>query len=229
MTKKPSVSNPLIYCIGDSHASFFAGADRIQPNWPTAADGYLPLFKVLKIGSSLAYSLSVEGSRTRGRELLFEVLETSVPQGAHVMLIFGEIDCRAHVLKQAARRSVPVSVVERNAAAKLFNQRLSEHCSEKGIRFLDIFDALVHRNGITNTWYYFDTIHLSQRAMPILLNRLSEILSELELPKQKVLVPSPYRRLADRLCKRIRRLLKIKPPLRAHRHSIKRSVAAYSP
>jgi len=88
MTKKPSVSNPLIYCIGDSHASFFAGADRIQPNWPTAADCYLPLFKVLKIGSSLAYSLSVEGSRTRGREQLFEVLETSVPQGAHVMLIF---------------------------------------------------------------------------------------------------------------------------------------------
>ena len=270
MTKKPTVSNPQIYCIGDSHASFFAGADRIQPNWPTVADGYLPLFKVLKIGSSLAYSLSVEGSRTRGREQLFEVLETSVPQGAHVMLIFGEIDCRAHVLKQAARRSVPVSVVveelaqnyfsvveevvalgyevivynaipsrikaptksrqdpdyiaigsclERNAAAKLFNQRLAEHCSEKGIRFLDIFDALVHRNGITNTWYYFDTIHLSQRAMPIVLNRLPEILSELELPKQKVLVPSPYRRLADRLCKRIRRLLKIKPPLRAHRHS----------
>ena len=56
--------------------------------------------------------------------------------------------------------------------------------------------------------------------MPILLNRLPEILSELELPKQKVLVPSPYRRLADRLCKRIRRLLKIKPPLRVYRHSI---------
>ena len=265
MTKKPSVSNPLIYCIGDSHASFFAGTDRIQPNWPTEVDCYLPLFKVLKIGSSLAYSLSVEGSRTRGREQLFEVLDTSVPQGAQVMLIFGEIDCRAHVLKQAARRSVPVSVVveelaqnyfsvveeafamgyevivynaipsrikaptksrqdpdyiaigsclERNAAAKLFNQRLAEHCSEKGIRFLDIFDALVHRNGITNTWYYFDTIHLSQRAMPIVWNALREICPEWGMRKLEVVVPSQMDRFVDRVTKRIRRLAKISVPLR---------------
>jgi len=265
MTKKPSVSNPLIYCIGDSHASFFAGADRIQPNWPTAADGYLPLFKVLKIGSSLAYSLSVEGSRTRGREQLFEVLETSVPQGAHVMLIFGEIDCRAHVLKQAARRSVPVSVVveelaqnyfsvveevvalgyevivynaipsrikaptksrqdpdyiaigsclERNAAAKLFNQGLAARCRDNEIHFLSTFDALVDAEGLTNTWYYFDTIHLSQRAMPIALNALREIFPEWGMREQKVSVPSGVDRLMDRIFKRIHRLAKIQPPLR---------------
>ena len=37
------------------------------------------------------------------------------------MLIFGEIDCRAHVLKQAARRSVPVSVVVEELAQNYFS------------------------------------------------------------------------------------------------------------
>jgi hypothetical protein len=262
---------PLLYCIGDSHASFFSGEDRIQPDCPDSAKSCISLFRVLKIGSPLAYNLSRGGTRTRGRESLFNVLESSVPANSNVMLIFGEIDCRAHVIKQSQFRNVPLaevicdllqeyfsvvqevvamghsvvvynavpsrikaptkssqdpdyvavgSCLQRNAATRLFNQGLAAHCEKSGINFLSTFDALVDANGLTNTWYYFDTIHLSQRAMPIALNALREMFPEWGMREQKVLVPSPYRRLADRLCKRIRRLLKIKPPLRVHRHSI---------
>ena len=36
----------------------------------------------------------------RGRELLFNVPESSVPANSNVMLIFGEIDCRAHARRK---------------------------------------------------------------------------------------------------------------------------------
>ena len=101
----------VLYCIGDSHVSFFSGVDRIQPNWPDEAECHIPLFQVLKVGSPLAYNLSKEGSRTQGRETLFKILESSVPARSCVMLIFGEIDCRAHVIKQAQSRGCSVSAI----------------------------------------------------------------------------------------------------------------------
>ena len=266
-----SSSEPVLYCIGDSHASFFSGEDRIQPNWPEAAMRHIPLFKVLKMGSPLAYNLSRKGTRSQGRETLFKLLKTSVPAHSHVMLIFGEIDCRAHVIKQAQSRGCPVSEVinglldgyfsvikevaemghtliiynaipsrikvptkssadpsfiaigtclERNAVTKLFNQGLSDRCQEHEIYFLSIFDALLDSNGLTNTWYYFDTIHLSQRAMPLVWNALRDLFPGWELAKAKVIVPSPWDRLVDRISKRMRRLAKIQPPARSGNYSI---------
>jgi hypothetical protein len=244
---------------------FFSGVDRIQPNWPDQAECHIPVFKVIKVGSPLAFNLARTGSRTRGRETLFKALELSVPRGSHVMLIFGEIDCRAHVLKQAKVRGVTVSEVvkelldsyfsvikeviamghtvivynaipsrikastksrqdpdyiaigsclERNAATRLFNQGLATRCRENGIYFLSTFDALVDAEGLTNTWYYFDTIHLSQRAMPVALNALRGIFPEWGMRKLEVVVPSQMDRFVDRVTKRIRRLAKISVPLR---------------
>lgn len=256
---------PVLYCIGDSHSSFFSGEDRIQPNWPEAAASHLPLFQVLKVGSPLAYNLSREGSRTRGRETFFKLLKTSVPAHSHVMLIFGEIDCRAHVIKQSRSKGVPISEVidelldsycsvieevvamghtvivynaipsrikapnksrqdpdyiaigtclERNAATRLFNEGLATRCRKNEIHFLSTFDSLVDKQGLTNTWYYFDTIHLSQRAMPIAWNALCEMFPEWGLQKLEVVVPSKFGCMMDRVFKRIRRLAKIQPPRR---------------
>jgi len=270
MSNEPS-SLPRIYCIGDSHTSFFSGADRIQPDWPKDPDAFLSLFQVLKIGSPLAYSLSHEGSRTRGRERLFEVLENVVPMGSYVLLSFGEIDCRAHVLKQAAKAGVSVEAVianlvegyfsvvrevaalgyevivynaipsrlkaptkssqdpeyiaigtclERNRVTRLFNQRLSDQCLAHGIGFLSTFDALVDSNGMTNTWYYFDTIHLSQRAMPLTLQALSERFPDWEIGPIDSIRPNAWSRWLDRICKRTRRILKRPPPLRIGQNGV---------
>lgn len=41
--------------------------------------------------------------------------------GSHVMLIFGEIDCRAHVLKQAKVRGVAVSEVQEELLDSYFS------------------------------------------------------------------------------------------------------------
>lgn len=100
-----------IYCIGDSHVSFFSGEDAIQPGWPESAAQRLPWFRVFHIGPALAFSLSRANTTIRGRERVFEVLEQAVPPGARVLLCFGEIDCRAHILKRAAKQNLPVETV----------------------------------------------------------------------------------------------------------------------
>lgn len=102
-----------IYCIGDSHASFFSGLDEMQPEWPKPAENSLPFFRVIRLGPVLAYSLHRYGTKTRGRENLFKAIR-KIPPKSKVLLCFGEIDCRNHILKQAAlqKRSLEEIVAE---------------------------------------------------------------------------------------------------------------------
>lgn len=101
----------VIHCIGDSHCSFFIGADRIQPYWPADSINELPWFKSYHIGPALAHNLTKNGTTSRGREILFEILSSRVPKGAYVLLSFGEIDCRVHLVKQAHKKGVPLETV----------------------------------------------------------------------------------------------------------------------
>lgn len=99
-----------IHCIGDSHVSFFSGQDRIQPAWPEQSQDLLPYFKTYRLGAVLAYSLAKFETSMRGREKLFSILD-QLPQQSTVLLCFGEIDCRAHLLKQADLQNLDISVV----------------------------------------------------------------------------------------------------------------------
>ena len=64
------------------------------------------------------------------------------------------------------------SLLERNRAARLFNDVLRHRLPDE-IIFLDIFDKLVDKEtGIGNKHYFRDNIHLSQRAIPIALEEL---------------------------------------------------------
>lgn len=221
--------NP-IYCIGDSHVSFFSGKDKIQPLWPKPSDDVLPYFKTFRLGPILAHSLSKYGSTMKGRELLFVLLdrgisvsEREIPPESKVLLCFGEIDCRAHLSKQAQRQKREVSSVvsesveryfsailevdnlgydilvwnvipstksimrntnnfptlgtcaERNHISQLFNSYLETLCNFHDIKFISIFDDLVDKNGLTRMEYYKDQIHLSQKAMPLVLSKMNEI------------------------------------------------------
>ena len=89
-----------ICCIGDSHANFFSGLDGIQPAWPAPAENALPFFRVIYLGPVLAYSLYHYRSKSRGRENLFKAIR-KIPVHSKVLLCFGEIDCRNHILRQA--------------------------------------------------------------------------------------------------------------------------------
>lgn len=223
-----------IYCIGDSHVDFFSGQDEIQPLWPKPSNDLLPYFKTFRLGAVLAYNLCEYGAGLKGREALFLLLDRripaayrEIPPGSKVLLCFGEIDCRAHLLKQAELQKKPIeSVVEecvkryfgvimeiqqlgyevmvwnavpssrydsipnkefpahgtslkRNQVTKLFNDYLSDRCCSGDAAFITIFDDLVDEQGLTRMEYYFDYVHLSQKAMPLALSKLTEIVGDL--------------------------------------------------
>lgn len=251
---------PLIYCLGDSHVSFFAGADVVQPGWPQPAANRLPWFRILHLGPTLAFSLSKPNTTTRGRERLFEALAQAVPTGARVLLCFGEIDCRAHILKQAAKQGQPVEQIvagcldsyfqavrevqargyevivynavptrlstprkakrdddyiavgswpERNAAVRLFNAGAKRRCMECGAKFLENYPGLVGINDKTETWFFFDAIHLSQRALPLTLRALAKLYPDAGYPELLLPQPTWVQKIWDRIRKRLRRWLKL--------------------
>jgi len=72
------------------------------------------------LGAVLAYSLHREGTQNRGREKLFEILSHSDPAGSSIVLAFGEIDCRWHLLKQAETRSLALKEVVTECVDKYF-------------------------------------------------------------------------------------------------------------
>jgi hypothetical protein len=250
----------VIHCIGDSHVSFFSGQDVIQPGWPERSVDLLDCFVTHHIGPALAYNLNRAGTQIRGRERLFEVLEKAVPAGGRVLLCFGEIDCRAHVLKQAARRGAPMQQVveecleayfqavrevrargfevvvynavpsrlsrsreagrdddyaavgswrERNAASRCFNDGARRRCRECDARFLENFSALVNDSGKTVPWYFYDSIHLSQRAMPLTMRALAELFPDAGYPELPLPRPTWAQKVFDRVAKRLRRRLKL--------------------
>lgn len=263
------VSAPLaaapIYCLGDSHVCLFSGQDAIQPGWPAPAEDLLPYFVTCHLGGSLAYNLTRSGTKSLGRENLFGALQKTVPPGQTVLLSFGEIDCRAHVIKQAAKRQVPLETVvaeclenyfhvvrevqalgfpvivynavpsaiprprkttreddyiavgslpERNAAIRAFNAGAKQRCAACGAKFLETAPAFVTAEGRAISWYYFDAIHLSQRAMPATLRALAALFPERNYPQLPLPAPSLPARLLAGIVKKVRRWLKIKPPRR---------------
>jgi len=197
----------IIHCFGDSHVSVFTGKDGIIPVWevykPNTWDT-MPQFRTYRLGSFLAYSIGREDHR--GKKILFDALKT-IPANSNVLLIFGEIDCRLHLVKQMSIQRKPLPVIaadcvskyfrtvkeiselghkiivfggmptgqtssERNEAARLFDLNVKQECAKLQISCLSIFNKLVDKDGHTNGKYYMDSIHLSQVAMPLILEEL---------------------------------------------------------
>ncbi|HEY8965771.1 MAG TPA: hypothetical protein VIM58_04970, partial [Candidatus Methylacidiphilales bacterium] len=109
-----------IHCIGDSHASFFTGTDRLAPVWPERPGDRLPFFRSYRVGPALAWSLGRSGTTARGREQVEAILREAVPPGAPVLFLFGEIDCRCHLLPQAEKQGKPAATVATACAEAYF-------------------------------------------------------------------------------------------------------------
>jgi hypothetical protein len=60
----------------------------------------MPRMLCYRLGAVLAYNLDKYGTATRGKESLDEILTTLDPRKDILLLSFGEIDCRAHILRQ---------------------------------------------------------------------------------------------------------------------------------
>jgi hypothetical protein len=99
----------VTFCVGDSHVSLFTGRDIVQPIWPLPGFEISPQFRCFNIGPALAYNLGQRANTTLSRERLHAAI-SFVPQESQILLSFGEIDCRAHLLKQ--RGSLDANILE---------------------------------------------------------------------------------------------------------------------
>ena len=93
----------MIHCIGDSHSAVFSGEEKMQPTWPEPASNLLPYFKSYRIGPATAYQIA-------NKQPIIESLINSVNLGPDdkLMFCFGEVDIRAHLIKQSKLQDRPV-------------------------------------------------------------------------------------------------------------------------
>lgn len=101
----------------------------------------------------------------------FSVIKETKEKGFDV-LVFNVIP--SGIIDNAIKIKFPYygTNFERNRVSKYFNKYLKQKLNKYNITFINIFDKLVSENFETNTSYYFDGIHLSQKAMPFFLNEL---------------------------------------------------------
>lgn len=109
-----------IHCIGDSHITLFTGQDIIPPVYPGISDDTLASFQTYRLGAVLAYNLREGGHTSQGREKLLSVLST-IATGSKVMLVFGEIDVRTQLIKQAKLQKKSINWVVKRCVARYFH------------------------------------------------------------------------------------------------------------
>jgi len=113
------LENNIIHCIGDSHVCFFAGNNgAVHPYWPNYI-GDNPPFKTYHLGPILAYNLCSLNTTTKGRELLLFLLRL-IPKKSNLLLIYGEIDCRAHLGKQSDLQRREIEDIVQECVDKYF-------------------------------------------------------------------------------------------------------------
>jgi len=90
---------------GDSHSSFFSGENQIVFGFKEAKLFNFS-FHINHIGPVLATSLVERQSTLMAREKIFEVLKREKQaEWDGVILAFGEIDCRFHIIKRLGHKS----------------------------------------------------------------------------------------------------------------------------
>ena len=95
----------MIICIGDSHSSVFSQEERIIDQWPKKDFKILSKFKPIRIGPATAYNLEKVS-------LLNKVLnKTFYFRKPYVLFCFGEVDIRAHLIKQAKLQNKDIEFI----------------------------------------------------------------------------------------------------------------------
>lgn len=218
----------MIHCIGDSHVSIFTGKDKISEGNPCSFDS-LPHFRTYRLGPHTAHGVGTLGHH--GYNSLFELLKR-IPIIDPILLSYGEIDCRVHVIAQAEKQNKSIKDVvkdivhryaetirevqhlrnnkiiiwcpvptlnhydpnayiqeinpyphigkseERNMATLAFEEELIKQFKHESVIILSIFKYVVNNDFFTNDKYYMDGVHLSQKAMPLIMTELGKQIAE---------------------------------------------------
>lgn len=112
----------MIYCIGDSHASIFSGNDEIQPIYPELSNDTIAFFKSYRIGPATAYNIISK------KNIINEIIsKNNLTKNDYIMFCFGEVDCRAHLLKQSNIQKKSVDEIVKECVNRYFDTIFDYH------------------------------------------------------------------------------------------------------
>lgn len=92
-----------IIVFGDSHSAVFSNIADMD---------------VVRVGPATAHNLSKSDSTTQAREKILARLQLCPSDDTAVLLVFGEIDCRMHILKAASSKKVSIQQAVEATVAK---------------------------------------------------------------------------------------------------------------
>jgi hypothetical protein len=96
----------MIICLGDSHSSVFSQEEKIVSQWPKKDYKLFSKFKPIRVGPATAYNL---GKKIK---LLNKVLNRTLYFSQdYVMFCFGEVDIRAHLIKQSKLQNSDLELI----------------------------------------------------------------------------------------------------------------------
>ncbi len=134
-----------LHCIGDSHCSFFLGYNIIPKEYPFIAKSLHENIFCYRLGASLAYSINKFETSIKSREKLELIVSKLNPQKDIIILSFGEIDCRAHILKQAFLKNVDSTVIVKS-------------CIKNYLEIIDFIEAKKFKIIIWNAIYSANSV-----------------------------------------------------------------------
>ncbi len=106
----------MIHCIGDSHSAVFSGEEKMQPIWPERSNDITDYFKSYRIGPATAFNL------VEKIPIIDNILDNiGITKKDYLMFCFGEVDLRAHVIKQAELQETSSMFVMDNIIERYFN------------------------------------------------------------------------------------------------------------
>jgi hypothetical protein len=98
----------MIHCIGDSHSAVFSGVELMTPEWPGRSDDRLPWFRTYRLGPVTAYQLE------RKLSIIQNVINrVGITTDDTILFCCGEVDCRAHLIKQMELQNKTVKEIVR--------------------------------------------------------------------------------------------------------------------
>jgi len=105
----------MIHCIGDSHSAVFSGVDEMTPTWPERSNDTIKHFRSYRIGPATAYNLEQK------IPVIHDVITSNVNQkNDHILFCFGEVDIRAHLIKQSELQGKDVSELVNECVDRYF-------------------------------------------------------------------------------------------------------------
>jgi len=109
----------MIHCIGDSHSAVFSGKEEMQPIWPQRSDDKTEYFKSYRLGPATAYQLENK------KHLIDDIISKHYQENDSLLFCFGEVDIRAHLIKQMSLQNLPLDSIVKECVDKYFSVILS--------------------------------------------------------------------------------------------------------